>query len=168
MKKRRRRKLGRSRAIWEIDFCFFTGFVFFVRAEGSKRWDKQYYRRSKEGGEELGGGGRCLPREVQQQQQQQHQDQQKPHQSFCAIPSQTSWFPASWCRLFQKKPKKPPSPSGEKGGGGEGRLTVISCNSQVCIFFAIFNTGCPKKNALSISICWSIPSHQIKTMVAGN
>jgi len=26
------------------------GFVFFVRAEGSKRWDKQYYRRSKEGG----------------------------------------------------------------------------------------------------------------------
>ena len=129
---------------------FFTGFVFFVRAEGSKRWDKQYYRRSKEGGEELGGGGRCLPRDVQQQQQQQqHQDQQKPHQSFCAIPSQTSWFPASWCRLFQKKPKKPPSPSGEKGGGGEGRLTVISCNSQVCTFLP----------SLIQVVCFTVPPH---------
>ena len=145
--------MSRSRALWEIDFCFFTGFVFFVRAEGSKRWDKQYYRRSKEGGEELGGGGRCLPRDVQQQQQQQHQDQQKPHQSFCAIPPQTSWFPASWCRLFQKKPKKPPSPSGEKGGGGEGRLTVISCNSQVCTFLPAVIKG----GLLNCSSSFSVP-----------
>ena len=90
---------------------FFAGFVFFVRSEGSKRWDKQYYRRSKEGGEEVGG---CLPREVQQP----------------STPPQTSWLP-SWCRLFHKKPKKPPT----GGGGGEGRFTVISCDSQVFIIF---------------------------------
>ena len=151
-------KRGGGRSEAEVGRCgrlifVFTGFVFFVRAEGSKRWDKQYYRRSKDGGEELGGGGRCLPREVQQQQQQQHQDQQKPHQSFCAIPSQTSWFPASWCRLFQKKPKKPPSPSGEKGGGGEGRLTVISCNSQVCTFLPAVIKG----GLLNCSSSFSVP-----------
>ena len=99
-----------------FDCCIpvlFSGFVFFVRSEGSKRWDKQYYRRSKEGGEEVGG---CLPREVQQP----------------STPPQTSWLP-SWCRLFHKKPQKPPT--GEKGGGGEGRFTVISCDSQVFIIF---------------------------------
>ena len=83
-----------------------------MRSEGSKRWDKQYYRRSKEGGEEVGG---CLPREVQQQEQE------------ASTNPQTSWLP-SWCRLFHKKPKKPPTV--EKGGGG-GRFTVISCDSQV-------------------------------------
>ena len=93
-----------------------------MRSEGSKRWDKQYYRRSKEGGDEVLGG--CLPREVQ------HHHQQQQASSSTTPLSQTSWLP-SWCRLFHKKPKKPPT--GEKGGGGgEGRFTVISCDSQVC------------------------------------
>ena len=118
LKKRRRGsqlEIGEGGGIgrlWGIYLTpFFAGFVFFVRSEGSKRWDKQYYRRSKEGGEEVGG---CLPREVQQP----------------STAPQTSWLP-SWCRLFHKKPKKPPT----GGGGGEGRFTVISCDSQVFIIF---------------------------------
>ena len=126
MKKRRRGsqlEVGEGGGIgrlWGIYLTpFFAGFVFFVRSEGSKRWDKQYYRRSKEGGEEVGG---CLPREVQQ----------------LSTPPQTSWLP-SWCRLFHKKPKKPPT---VEKGGGEGRFTVISCDSQV---FINFKNGVEKK-----------------------
>ena len=97
-----------------FDCCIpvlFSGFVFFVRSEGSKRWDKQYYRRSKDGGggDEVGG---CLPREV--------------HHHQPSLPPQTSWLPA-WCRLFHKKPKKPATVEKE----GAGRFTVISCDSQV-------------------------------------
>ena len=118
LKKRRRGsqlEIGEGGGIgrlWGIYLTpFFAGFVFFVRSEGSKRWDKQYYRRSKDGGggDEVGG---CLPREV--------------HHPQPSLPPQTSWLPA-WCRLFHKKPKKPATVEKE----GAGRFTVISCDSQV-------------------------------------
>ena len=60
---------GEIGRLWGIYLTpFFAGFVFFVRSEGSKRWDKQYYRRSKDGGggDEVGG---CLPRTKHLQQQ---------------------------------------------------------------------------------------------------
>ena len=87
-------------------------------------------------------------------------------------PHRPRGFPPRGADYSKRSQKSLPVPPERRGAGGRGGSLLSLAILRFVPFLPSLIQGVPKKNALSefasISICWSLPSHQIKTMVAGN